>query len=70
MDEVKRLEELVRKIQENIELIKSQSPYNWKTYVEDKNEKQKKLKAFENDLKSYREAIKTQEEYIENLLRK
>lgn len=54
MDEVKRLEELVRKIQENIELIKSQSPYNWKIYVEDKNEKQKKLKALENDLKSYR----------------
>lgn len=70
MDEVKRLEELVRKIQENIELIKSQSHYNWKTYVEDKNEKQKKLKALENDLKSYREAIKTQEEYIENLLMK
>ena len=70
MDEVKRLEELVQKIQENIELIKSQSPYNWKIYVEDKNEKQKKLKALENDLKFYREAIKTQEEYIENLLRK
>ena len=70
MDEVKRLEELVQKIKNDIDLIKSQSPYTWKIYVEDDDKKEEKLKTLENDLKSYQEAIKTQEEYIEELLRK
>lgn len=70
MDEVKRLEDLVQKIQNDIDLIKSQSPYTWKIYVEDEDKKLEKIKDFENDLKSYQEAIKTQEEYIEELLRK
>lgn len=70
MEEVKRLEDLVEKIQNDIDLIKSQSPYTWKIYVEDEDKKVAKLKTLENHLKSYQEAIKTQEEYIEELLRK
>lgn len=70
MDEVKRLEELVQKIQNDIDLIKSQSPYTLKIYLEDEDKKLEKLNTLENELKSYQEAIKTQEEYIEELLRK
>ena len=70
MDEVKRLEDLVKKIQKDINLIKSQSPYTWKIYVEDEEKKLDKLNTLEDELKSYQEAIKTQEEYIEELLRK
>lgn len=69
MDEIKRLEELAQKIQSDIDLIKSQSPYTWKIYLEDEDKKLEKLNILENELKSYQEAIKTQEEYIEELLR-
>ncbi len=70
LDEVKRLEELVQKIQNDIDLIKSQSPYTLKIYLEDEDKKLEKLNTLENELKSYQEAIKTQEEYIKELLRK
>lgn len=70
LDEVKRLEELAQKIQSDIDLIKSQSPYTLKIYLEDEDKKLEKLNTLENELKSYQEAIKTQEEYIEELLRK
>lgn len=70
LDEVKRLEELVQNIQNDIDLIKSQSPYTWKIYLEDEDKKLEKLTGLKNDLKSYQEAIKTEEEYIEELLRK
>lgn len=70
MDEVKRLEELAQKIHNDIDLIKSQSPYTWKIYLEDEDKKLEKLNTLENELKSYQEAIKTQEEYIKELLRK
>lgn len=70
LDEVKRLEELVQNIQNDIDLIKSQSPYTLKIYLEDEDKKLEKLNTLENELKSYQEAIKTQEEYIVELLRK
>lgn len=70
MDEVKRLKDLVKKIQNDIDLIKSQSPYTWKIYVEDEEKKLEKLNILEDKLKSYQEAIKTQEEYIKELFRK
>lgn len=70
MDEVKRLEDLVNKIQNDIDLIKSQSPYTWNIYVEDEEKKLDKLNTLKDELKSYQEAINTQEEYIEKLLRK
>ena len=39
-------------------------------FVNDEDKKLEKLNTLENELKSYQEAIKTQEEYIEELLRK
>lgn len=70
MDEVKRLQELVQKIKEDIVEIKSQSPYTCKIYIEDEDKKQEKLNTLENDLKSYQDAIVTQKKYIKELLRK
>lgn len=68
-DEVKRLEELIGKIQKDIDLIKSQPPYTWKEFVEDKNKRADKLKELKNNLEAYEEAIRTQEEYIKDLMR-
>lgn len=69
IDEVKRLEDLVKKVQNNIDIIKSQTPYTWKIYIEDENKKIKKLNDLEKQIKSYEEAIKSQEECIKELLR-
>lgn len=68
-DEVKRLEELIGKIQKDIDLIKSQPPYTWKVFVEDKNKRAEKLKELQNNLEAYEEAIRSQEEYVEDLMR-
>ncbi len=68
-DEVKRLEGLIGKIQKDIDLIKSQPPYTWKEFVEDKNKRADKLKELKNNLEAYEEAIRTQEEYIKDLMR-
>lgn len=70
MDEVKRLQELVQKIKEDIVEIKSQSPYTCKIYIVYEDKKQEKLNTLENDLKSYQDAIVTQKKYIKELLRK
>lgn len=67
--EVKRLEELIGKIENDIDLIKSQPPYTWKEFVEDKNKIAEKLKELQNNLEAYEEAIRSQEEYIEDLMR-
>lgn len=68
-DEVKRLEELIGKIQKDIDLIKSQPPYTWKVFVEDKIKRAEKLKELQNNLEAYEEAIRSQEEYVEDLMR-
>lgn len=68
-EEIKRLEALVEKIRHSIETIKSIPPYSWRIYVEDEEEKAKKLKELKESLKAYRQAIRTQEEYIKELLR-
>lgn len=68
-EEIKRLEALVEKIRHSIETIKSIPHYSWRIYVEDEEEKAKKLKELKESLKSYRQAIRTQEEYIKELLR-
>lgn len=68
-DEVKRLEELIGKIQKDIDLIKSQPPYTWKVFLEDKNKRAEKLKELQNNLEAYEEAIRSQEEYVEDLMR-
>ncbi len=69
-DEVKRLEDLVEEIQKNIELIKLNPPYTWKTFLEDDEKRTNKKNELEDILGSYDEAVKTQEEYIIELLGK
>lgn len=68
-DEVKRLEDLVGQIQDYINIIKSTPPYTWKIYLEDEKKKRDKLRSLEADLKSFEEAVRTQEEAIKDLMR-
>lgn len=68
-DEVKRLEGLVGQIQEDINFIKSTPPYTWSTYLEDEEIKSERLSSLEEDLKSFEEAVLTQEEAIKDLMR-
>lgn len=68
-DEVKRLEDLVDQIQRDIDLIKYMPPYTWRIYVKDKKKKSEKLSQLERDLKSFKDAIRMQEEAIEVLMR-
>ena len=68
-DEIERLEGLVGQIQVYINIIKSTPPYTWKIYLEDEKKKRDKLRGLENDLKSFEEAVRTQEEAIKDLMR-
>lgn len=68
-EEVKRLEDLVNQVEDNIDLIKSIPPYTWKILLEDEKKKAEKLWDLKNDLKSFEEAVRTQEEYIRELMR-
>lgn len=68
-EEVKRLEDLVNQVEDNIDLIKSIPPYTWKIILEDEKKKAEKLRDLKNDLKSFEEAVRTQEEYIRELMR-
>ena len=68
-DEVERLEGLVGQIQDYINIIKSTPPYTWKIYLEDEKKKSERLKSLEYDLKSFEEAVRTQEEAIKDLMR-
>lgn len=68
-DEVKRLEDLVSEIQKDIDFIKSMPPYTWSIFVEDEKKKAERLKDLEQDLKSFKYAIRTQEEAIKDLMR-
>ena len=68
-DEVKRLEDLVDHVQRDIDIIRSTPPYSWSIYVEDEKKKAEKLRDLERDLKSFEDAIDTQEEYIDELMR-
>ncbi|EGS30697.1 DnaJ domain protein [Peptoniphilus sp. oral taxon 375 str. F0436] len=66
--EVQRMEGLVRKIQEEIDLIKENPPYSWKVYLEDEEKKAEKLEELKEDLENFKTAIRTQEEYIRDLM--
>lgn len=68
-DEVKRLEDLVDQVQRDINLIRSTPPYSLSIYVEDEKKKAEKLRDLERDLKSFEDAIDTQEECINELMR-
>ena len=65
---VQRMEGLVRKIQEEIDLIKENPPYSWKVYLEDEEKKAEKLEELKEDLENFKTAIRTQEEYIRDLM--
>lgn len=62
------MEGLVRKIQEEIDLIKENPPYSWKVYLEDEEKKAEKLEELKEDLENFKTAIRTQEEYIRDLM--
>lgn len=68
-DEIERLEGLVGQIQDYINIIKSTPPYTWSIYLEDEKKKSKRLESLEDDLKSFEEAVRTQEEAIKDLMR-
>ena len=59
---------MVEEIQTNIELVKSTPPYTWKLFLEDDDKRTNKKNELEDILGSYEEAVKTQEEYINDLL--
>ena len=69
-NEIERLENLVVQIQNNIESIKSKPPYTWRVYFEDEKKKAEKLNELNQELKSFYGAIRTQEEYINDLMGK
>ena len=66
--EATRLETLVESVQKEIEKIKSTEPYIWKVYFDDENKKNEKLNGLERDIENFENAIRTQEEYIKELL--
>ena len=68
-DEIERLEGLVGQIQDYINIIKSTPPYTWSIYLEDEKKRRDKLRSLEGDLKSFEEAVRTQEEAIKVLMR-
>lgn len=68
-DDIERLEGLVGQIQDYIKIIKSTQPYTWKVYLEDEKKRRDKLRSLEGDLKSFEEAVRTQEEAIKVLMR-
>lgn len=68
-EEVIRLTDLVNLIKNDIELTKSKPTYTWRIYVEDEKKKSERLSQLEKDLKSFDDAVRTQEEYINNLIR-
>ena len=68
-EEVIRLTDLVNLIKNDIELTKSMPPYTWSIYVEDEKKKSERLSQLEKELKSFDDAVRTQEEYINNLIR-
>ena len=66
--EEQRLQALVSQIQEEIEHIKTVPPYTLKKYVEDEKEKLEKIRELKQELLSFQDAIRTEEEYINVLL--
>ena len=66
--EAARLETLVESVQKDIENIKSTEPYIWQVYLYDENKKNEKLNELEREIENFENAIRTQEEYIRELL--
>lgn len=67
-DEVKRLEDLIETIKNEIESIKINPPYIWKIYLEDYDKTMEKRKELNKKIDSYKEAIMIEELHINDLL--
>lgn len=68
-EEVERLEGLVSQIQNEIEQIQTTPPYIWSIYLTDETKKSEKLDELKQDIEEFKQAIRIQEEYIEQLMR-
>lgn len=67
-DEVKRLENLIETIKNEIESIKTNPPYIWKIYLEDYDKTMEKRKELYEKIDSYKEATMLEELRINDLL--
>ena len=66
--EAERLQGLIDEVREEIEMIQSNPPYTWRIYLDDEKKKAEKLRQLKEQLVNFKTAIKTQEEYIHDLL--
>ncbi len=67
--EKKRIQILVDRVKADIEFIKTTVPYIWRIYIKDENKKAEKISKLQKELKSFQEAIRTQQELINDLMR-
>ena len=66
--EKERLRNLIKKILLEINQIKNNPPYTLKIFLENEDKKSEKLKELREELKSFNEAIRTEEESINELI--
>ena len=64
-----RIQNLVDRVKADIEFIKTTVPYIWRIYLEDEGKKAEKISKLQTELKSFKEAIRTQQELINDLVR-
>ncbi len=67
--EKERYQGLVDRLKAEIKEIKGRPPYIWKAYLEDEQKKSERIAELTKELKSFQEAIRTQQEYINDLMR-
>lgn len=66
--EKQRFQRLVSMVEAQIEEIKTKPPYIWKIYFEDERKKAERIAELEKQQKSFQEAIRTQQERINELM--
>lgn len=66
--EKQRYQDLLDRVVADINDMKTKPPYIWKIYWEDESKKAKKIVALQRELKSFQQAIRTQAEYIHDLI--
>ena len=66
--ESERLQDLIDGVRKDIDRIQSNPPYTWRIYLEDEKKKAEKLRQLKEELANFKTAIKTQEEYIHDLM--
>ena len=68
--EKQRLQSLLDQVKEEIKKITTSPPYIWKIYFEDEERKAERIDELEKELRAFQEAIRTQKEWIHELMRK